>query len=65
MAQLRISIPEGLMDAYFNGVMYAAHYFAQRNPDWRDRPLEMAVFSVQWPYTVARDVAETLSMLLL
>ncbi len=60
---MKVVVPENLVGSYVSGVMFAGYYFAQRNPDWRDRLVDMAVYSVGWPVNVVRDVFETLNML--
>lgn len=43
---------------YAVGVLLAARHFVMFNPDWYDRPLELAKRSIGWPYYLIKGAMD-------
>lgn len=46
---------EAAAKAYALGAYFAAHHFVRKNPGWYDKLAEGALYTVLWPYSLAKE----------
>lgn len=50
------SLSDRVLEAYFTGMLYAGYHFTQTRPDWSNRLVELATYSVAWPINIAEGI---------